>query len=134
MLSITSQSICNQCKFRSRQAKANTGIISHEFKIFKNHELVIRLEKTQKAKRKALKQLARLSATIPRIMMEEGVCVSSDHNEFSRSVLNKEGPKLEEGTPMGLLWQQQIKQTSSNPKAMRWHCLIIRWCLSIFHV
>ena len=52
-------------------------------------------------------------------MMEEGVCVSSDHNEFSRSVLHKEGPKLEEGTPMGLLWQQQIKQTSSNPKAMR---------------
>ena len=52
-------------------------------------------------------------------MMEEGVCVSSDHNEIFRSVLNKEGPKLEEGTPMGLLWQQQIKQTSSNPKAMR---------------
>ena len=46
-------------------------------------------------------------------MREEGVCVSSDHNEIFRSVLNKEDPK---GTPMWLLWQQQIKQTS-NPKA-----------------
>ena len=33
-----------------------------------NHELVIRLEKTQKAKLLALKQVARLSATISRIM------------------------------------------------------------------
>ena len=32
-----------------------------------------------------------------------------------------------------MLWQQQIKQTSTNPKAVRWHPLI-RWRLSIFHV
>ena len=98
-----------------------------------NHELFIRLEKTQKAKQLALKQVARLSAAISRIMREEGVCASSEHNEIFRSVLNKEDPKLEEVTPMWLLWQQQIKQTS-NPKAMRGHPLIIRWCLSIFHV
>ena len=52
-------------------------------------------------------------------MKEEGVCVSSEHNEIFRSVLNKEDPKLEERTPVWLLWQQQIKQTSSNPKVMR---------------
>ena len=67
-------------------------------------------------------------------MREEGVCVSSEHYEIFRSVLNKEDLKLEEGSPMWLLWQQQIKQTSTNPKAMRWHPLIIRWRLSIFHV
>ena len=75
-----------------------------------NHELIIRLGKTQKAKWQALKQVARLSATISRIMREEGVCVSSEHNEIFRSVLNKEDPKLEAGWPMWLLWQQQIKQ------------------------
>ena len=52
-------------------------------------------------------------------MREEGVGLSSDYIEIFRSVLNKEDPNLEEGTPMWLLWQQQIKQTSSNPKAMR---------------
>ena len=44
-------------------------------------------------------------------MSEEDVRVSSEHNEIFRSVLNKEDPKLEEGSPMWLLWQQQIKQT-----------------------
>ena len=47
--------------------------------------------------------------------------------------MNKEDPKLEEGTPMWLLRQQQINQTL-NAKAMRWHPLIIRRCLRIFHV
>ena len=66
-----------------------------------NHELVILLEKTQKAKWQVLKQVARLLATISRIMREEGVCVSSEHNEIFRSVLNKEDPKLEEGRQRG---------------------------------
>ena len=73
----------------------------------------------QKAKRQALKQVARLSATTSGFMREEGVCVSSQHHEIFRSVLNKEDPKLEERTTVWLLWQQQIKQTSSNPKVMR---------------
>ena len=74
----------------------------------------------QKVKQQALKQVARLLATITRIIREEGVCISSERNEIFRSVLNKEDRKLEEGMPMWLLWQQQIKQTSSNPKVIRW--------------
>ena len=54
----------------------------------------------QEVKQQALKQVARLLATITRIMREEGVCISSEHNEIFRSVLNKEDRKLEEGTPM----------------------------------
>ena len=65
-----------------------------------NHELIIRLQKTQKAKLQALKQVARLSATVSRIMREEGVCLSSEHYEIFRSVLNKEELKLEEGSLM----------------------------------
>ena len=70
-----------------------------------NYGLTIPLEKPQKAKGQALKQVARLSAIISRIMREEGVCVSSDHNEIFRSVLNQEDTKLEEGSPILLLWQ-----------------------------
>ena len=66
-------------------------------------------------------------------MREEGVRVTLEHNEIFRSILIEKDLKLEEGSPMWLLWQQQIKQTSSNPKAVRWYPLIIRQCLSIFH-
>ena len=33
---------------------------------------------------------------------------------------------------MWLLWQQQKEQMSKSPRAMRWHPLIIRRCLSIY--
>jgi len=40
-----------------------------------------------------------------------------------------------EGTSQWLLWQQQLKYSSlKDPASMRWHPLIIRWCLSIYHL
>ena len=39
---------------------------------------------------------------------------------------------FDENTPMGLLWQQQYELSQKSPKGMRWHPLIIRWCLSIY--
>ena len=34
---------------------------------------------------------------------------------------------------MGLLWQQQKQQAKDKSKGIRWHPLMIRWCLSIYH-
>ena len=99
-----------------------------------NSELILRLENTQNAKRRALREVAALSGTISKILTEESITINPDQNDIVGEIFHKQDPKLEEGTPMWLLWQQQMKQSSSNPKAMRWHPLIIRWCLSIYHI
>ena len=49
------------------------------------------------------------------------------------AIMNKEGHTFKENSAMALLWEQQ-KKVSSYKKAssMRWHPVIIRWCLSIY--
>ena len=54
------------------------------------------------------------------------------HNLFS-SVLNSADPGFQEESPQWLLWEQQkIQASKCDSRGMRWHPLIIRWCLSIF--
>ena len=49
------------------------------------------------------------------------------------AIMKKESPAFEENSAMALLWEQQ-KKVSSYKKAssMKWHPVIIRWCLSIY--
>ena len=42
-------------------------------------------------------------------------------------------PEFEENSPQWLLWQQQKAQSQKkDARGMRWHPLMIRWCLSIY--
>ena len=44
-------------------------------------------------------------------------------------------PQFEQGSPKWFLWNQQLEQASKKDRrSMRWHPLIIRWCLSIYLV
>ena len=67
-------------------------------------------------------------------MVNDGVeCQTGDHQFLSAIVLNTEGSPFEEDTPQGLLWEEQKKMASLKcAKSMRWHPLMIRWCLSIY--
>ena len=49
------------------------------------------------------------------------------------AIMKKENHSFEENSAMALLWEQQ-KNASSYKKAtsMKWHPVIIRWCLSIY--
>ena len=137
---------CNSCSsFRNQlfsmrvaQNKERENVVEDtstaNLKHLTNSELILRLENVQNAKRQALKKVVQLSSTVSLLQKEENVEVTLDQSEILKEVLIKENPKLEEGTPMWLLWQQQVKQLGANPKSMRWHPLIIRWCLSIYHI
>ena len=49
--------------------------------------------------------------------------------ERSRQVQEKYSP---DSFP-SLFWQQQLKAAQSNPKAMRWHPVMIKWCIHLSH-
>ena len=67
-----------------------------------------------------------------RIFDKESIKVSSDQRDLLCNVITSNSNSFEENSPVWLLWQQQKEQVSKSPKTMRWHPLIIRWCLSIY--
>ncbi len=59
------------------------------------------------------------------------------HNEFTKIVSSPECTtvfkKLPQDSFQSIFWQQQIESLDKNPKNMRWHPLMIRWCLYLKH-
>ena len=65
---------------------------------------------------------------------EKGVNVPEDQHELLKNVIEKPDLTFDDNTPRFLLWNQQKEFASkNNSRGMRWHPLIIRWCLSIYH-
>ena len=86
------------------------------------------------SRRAAINKAARYSVVIDRMIAQNGVAVNNDQHLLLKEVIENNSPSFTEGTPQALLWQQQIEQASKcNKRSMRWHPLIIRWCLSIYH-
>ena len=80
----------------------------------------------------ALNEVAKLSVKVSKLIVNEGVRVAQDEEQIVKEVMKNQLNTFDENTPMRLLWQQQYEQSQKSPKGMRWHPLIIRWCLSIY--
>ena len=104
--------------------------INHRF--LSKDELIKRLQNAQSQRRETLKKVLSLSMKINIIFDKESIKVSNDQRELLCNVITSDSNSFEENSPMWLLWQQQKEQVSKSSKAMRWHPLIIRWCLSIY--
>lgn len=70
---------------------------------------------------------------VSKLVACEGKEVTSEQSKLFSEIMEKSENEFDESTPMGLLWQQQLEQSRKHAKGMRWHPLIIRWCLSIYH-
>ena len=80
----------------------------------------------------ALNEVAKLSVKVSKLIVNDGVRVAPDEEQIVKEILKNQLNTFDENTPMRLLWQQQYEQSQKSPKGMRWHALIIRWCLSIY--
>ena len=68
--------------------------------------------------------------------MQEELSKSSVHidHELSKDFISIMGKTKHEITPfMNLFWQQQQKLFASNSTGVRYHPMIIRYCLSLSH-
>lgn len=85
----------------------------------------------------AIKELQKqniiLRKKIENAVQKDGIHLEdSVHNIVSTVSLGEES-KLEKDSVMHLLWQQQQKANSlTDKRSMKWHPVIIRWCLSIY--
>ena len=81
----------------------------------------LKLEAVQRERKSLLKNRNRVETKIENIISTEGVAIEEEKiQDILRKVLE-------------LLWEQQRKiNLLKNKSAMKWHPVMIRWCLSIY--
>ena len=76
---------------------------------------------------------SKLKALVEKTVSTNGVQIHGHLGEICTNVLNKDCPAIgiTPDSPAAFLWEQQKKAALSR-KGMRWHPLMIRWCVSIY--
>ena len=98
-------------------------------------DLEIKLKKSQKEKQVTKRRNDDLLAAVENQVRQHGVEVQSVMGEaFNEIMINTDvNHYLKENTPARLLWQQQLEfSNTKDPRRMRWHPAMIRWCIALF--
>ena len=75
-----------------------------------------------------------MSKIVAASIEQEGATLGDENHIIVNEIFNKTPYTFAEDTPQFLLWQQQKEEASKkDSRGMRWHPLIIRLCLSIYH-
>ena len=109
------------------------------YRYLSSPEKVARMKELHKSKRKTKQQLDRISSRLQLLITTKGVEVDNDTNSDLLGLL-KEGyckieSKYDDNSFHKLFWKQQMKAASlKKARSMKWHPLMIKWCLYLRHL
>ena len=124
----------------SSQADERTCPSSHtNYCHLTSDEKSIRLHRLQHEKRMLQQQLRRLQDAITESTATNGVILDEQLQDDITQLMKDHTQDIhstyEEGTFQRLFWEQQTTANSlESSKSMRWHPLIIKWCLYLRHL
>jgi hypothetical protein len=101
------------------------------------NEIRQRLQSSQKEKWRLRAKVRTLEENIKKLVEKDGIRVDKElHEDLKKVVVEKSSHAnkevFEEGTYQHLFWEQQKKQAlRMDARAMRWHPLMIKWCLAL---
>jgi hypothetical protein len=128
---------CKYCKQAGvkLERKAKSTDITVEKELHPNTPLSTvskdKLIKEVKNTRKKEKQLRKMVNNLEEEIQQKGTCLNDGlHNDFS-SIISGIENELPDDCFEKLFWQEQKKSFQKNPKAVRWHPMMIRFALHI---
>ena len=96
-----------------------------------------RMKELYKRNRATKKCIARLKKKIDRITRESGVNLDQHMTGDIISIVQKHHDQVISKHPCGsflhTFWNQQLQAAKRNQNGMRWHPLMIRWCIYLRH-
>ena len=142
---------CDDCKaycpnlrsLRSRHKKQinltptkRTSAVSRvKFRYFNTPEKVARLSSCSTEAKVAKKEVKRLKERLKELGEKEGIYVNNDlHSDLTEIIgdqTNEVRKAFSPGTFARLFWEQQMEARCTDSRQVRWHPMIIKWCLSI---
>ncbi|CAH1263937.1 THAP9 [Branchiostoma lanceolatum] len=116
--------------------------VSHSSRVSNKHltkeQLIDKSKDLQREKRLQKTLASKAKDRVCDAVEKEGCNVNENQHVFLQSVLKaakpKPGMQFEDGSAQQFLFQQQVKQSQQqDARTMRWHPMMIRWCLAIFY-
>ena len=97
-----------------------------------------RMKNLHKKLRQTEKERDRLKTKLARVIESQGVVVDSESYADLHNITQTESLQVMEKFPPGsfqrIIWEQQVEAASrKDARGMRWHPLMIRWCLYLRH-
>lgn len=134
---------CDNCKehqeilrvkdHRRKSAEGKTPHIKTNDRYLTSSELMEKLKNLEKEKKNLSAKVVRWQQKVKQFVKRDGVTLNKEMDDMVTDVIKKNQSPFDSQTPQHLLWEQQKLQSNlPNKKGMRWHPLIIRWCLSIY--
>ena len=109
-------------------------------KHYSNQQLKSKLGSRKNENQSLRRENKQLRAKIKNLIENEGVKGGKDLHDTLKKTLNEKISskakdfQFPEGSAMQILFDEQLKTSKlSSAKQMRWHPLVIRWCLGIYH-
>ena len=139
---------CSQCKryrfnslnrllYRHKKSSASrVGLRSHvNYRYLDSRSKVIRMRKLQKELKRKREALNRKNKILSNIIRQGSLPVDKELHSDLVSIMNKHLPKSEKPEDFkSLFWKQQLQAFSYNSnKSMKWHPVMIRFCLYLHH-
>lgn len=102
-------------------------------------ELTDKLNNVQKDRQRLKCKMIRMQRQMKHLIEIESVSIVGKHakeiDHMVSSCSSELDKLLEENTPQKLLWESQktaLAKAKKNPRSMRWHPAIIRWCVALY--
>ena len=104
-------------------------------KFMDRNQLLSKLQGQRFENKNLRDQNAKLQETINTMIKETGVIAEDTLDSALKATIKEKGLEdFPEGSAIRLLFEEQVKQSSlKTSQQMRWHPLVIRWCLGIYH-
>ena len=128
-------SLLIQCQRLQSSNKSVQPSSSANLRYLAVSQLVNRLQNVHHEHRLLSKHCERLTKRLQEDCLQRGVAVDGATHEGLMEIVKKEGDELlPPKSFQELFWKQQMEAASkSDSRGMRWHPLMIRWCLYIHH-
>ena len=148
---ITSKSRCDECtayrknlraiissssKVTSPMRRKRLDSSSHtNYRHLHSPELRERLHNSKCESRSLKVQLDQMKARIGKLTQSAGVTIDSRLDSDMRRIVAENNHALSSSYPPGsfarIFWDQQNESLQKNPKQMRWHPMMIKWCIHL---
>ena len=96
-----------------------------------------RLSKLHSDKRSIERKNAKLMAKLEEVSKVNGVELDQNTSDDMLSIMKENSHEVEKKYSTdsfpSIFWQQQLKAAQINPKSMRWHPLMLKWCIHLCH-
>ena len=144
---LATKSRCTKCaSYRGSLRSMASRHISHKstnrvstssrvnFRYLTSPEKSERYSQTRHAMLAANKDVNRLQKLLDKAVQRDGVSICSDDHNYLVEVMKENADRIQKAFPEGsfrqLFWQQQFESASKgNARQMRWHPMMIKWCL-----